>query len=104
MTEKKRQSAKGEREYRINVFLCEDDRIAVNSPDIRGLVLECASLGEAMAELLRVGEHLLKVNHGLTNEDIKEVILAVRVGARENVRAPRAHQGARLNFPHLAVA
>ena len=80
-------------EYTVEVESSTRPKVLIaTSPDIRGLVLETASVEELHRELLLVAPELLKMNHGLTDEQIANVQLNVtlkeRSGKRMHTRRP----------------
>lgn len=59
--------------FRVNLFVHEDGTFAVTGENLGGLVLETESIKEMRKELLRLTPHLLRTNHGLSEEEINNV-------------------------------
>ena len=71
-------------EYPIEVrAFSNPTALVATSPEIRGLVLEVETVGELYAELLAVTSHLLKANHGLTDNQIAQTQLNVTLMGSE---------------------
>ena len=78
-------------QYAVHVRAAKRPKVLIaTSPDIRGLVLEVKSVDELHSELLRVTERLLRMNHGLTDEELSTVQLNVTLhGHERHSSAPR---------------
>ena len=66
-------------EYAVNMTVHSDGVITANSLDIRGLVLEAEDMREMFHAILHVGSELLKLNHGLTDEELDDVAIVASV-------------------------
>ena len=75
-------------EYTTPLFIHEDGTLAVHGGDIRGLVIEAATLDEMRSELLRVTPRLLRSNHGLTDEEIAHASLRLVPCGAEGAAQP----------------
>lgn len=91
--------AKTSTEFSVDVLVYEDGTLGAVSEDIRGLVLECRSLGELQTELLWVAPRLLKTNHGLTDKQISGSVLNLRIIKGED--DPAVREAGRTNQPRL---
>jgi hypothetical protein len=75
-------------EYTTPLFIHEDGTLAGHGGDIRGLVIEAATLEEMRAELHRLAPRLLRSNHGLTDEEIADASLCVVLRSVEDGAQP----------------
>ena len=64
-------------EFKVTLFVYEDGTFAAQGDDLRGLVLETESFDEMRKELLRLTPRLLRANHGLSDDEIKDVRINV---------------------------
>ena len=64
-------------EYTLPLFVHDDGTLAVHGGDIQGLVIEADRFEELRAELIRLAPLLLRLNHGLTDEEIEHATLHV---------------------------
>lgn len=55
----------------------EDGTLAVTDSDITGLIIEVCTHDELLVELPRVASDLLRLNHGLTDEQIAKAMLRI---------------------------
>ena len=63
--------------FEATLRIYPDGTCIVIGDSIRGLVVEASKFDRMRSELFRVAPHLLRLNHGLTNEEISRVILHV---------------------------
>ena len=78
----------GVRELQVDVRLYRDGTIVATSNDIRGFVLEVSSFDELIAETQRIGERLLRTNHGMRPEQLANSAFALRARWVEDDGAP----------------
>ncbi len=57
--------------------------MAANSEDVRGLHLEAESYEELVNELRDIGSYLLRKNHGLTEEELLNVVIIFKLDSRQ---------------------
>ena len=57
--------------------------MAANSEDVRGLHLEAESYEELVNELRDIGSYLLRKNHGLTEEELLNVVTIFKLDSRQ---------------------
>lgn len=67
------------RSYSVTISAYEDGTLAITDSDITGLIIEVSSTEELLAELPRVASELLRLNHGLTDNEIAEAILIPQI-------------------------
>ena len=61
--------------YSIAVLVYEDGTLAVTDSDITGLITEVRTFDKLLVELPRVASDLLRLNHGLADEQIAKATL-----------------------------
>ena len=63
--------------FEATLRIYRDGACVVTGDSIRGLVVEASRFDTMRTELIRVTPHLLRLNHGLTDEEISRVVLHV---------------------------
>ncbi len=56
--------------FSVTVLVYEDGTLAVTDSDITGLITEVRTFDKLLVELPRVASDLLRLNHGLADEQI----------------------------------
>ena len=65
--------------YEATLRIYPDGACVVTGDSIRGLVVEASRFDKLRSELIHVAPRLLRLNHGLTDEEITRVVLHVTV-------------------------
>jgi len=87
------------------VFFDEDGTVTAQGENLRGLVLETESFKEMREELLRLVPQLLRANHGLNDDEIKETIICItRHGSADGKQQKRPRLMWEDTLPARAVA
>lgn len=63
--------------FSVTVLAYEDGTLAVTDSEITGLIIEVGTFDKLLVELPRVASDLLRLNHGLADEQIANATLHV---------------------------